>query len=112
MRNFLMDIVEEELNDEKGRGCMTANAALEHASQDEKVAEIVSQNLNYLEVALYGVFRSAQENDEIPSHKNARALARFVLNTVQGLRVLSKGCLGKNRRQILIDVVDVTIEAI
>ncbi|MCE5171807.1 TetR/AcrR family transcriptional regulator [Paenibacillus profundus] len=112
VRQLLMDVVDEELGDEKGLGCMTANAALELASHDEAIAVIVSQNYNYLEMVLYGVFCHAQENGEIASNKNARALARFVLSTIQGLRVLSKGCLGQNRRQLLLDVVDVTIDAL
>jgi TetR/AcrR family transcriptional repressor of nem operon len=107
-----MDVVEEELGDDKGLGCMTANAALELASHDEKVAVIVAQNFNNLEMALYGVFSQAQNSGEIASDKNARALSRFVLNTIQGLRVLSKGYLGQNRRQLLLDVVDVTIHAL
>lgn len=112
VRRLLMDVVDEELGDEKGLGCMTANAALELASHDEAIAVIVSQNYNYLEMVLYGVFCRAQENGEIASNKNARALARFVLSTIQGLRVLSKGSLGQNRRQLLLDVVDVTIDAL
>jgi TetR/AcrR family transcriptional repressor of nem operon len=112
VRRLLMDVVEEELGDDKGLGCMTANAALELASHDEKVAVIVAQNFNDLEMALYGVFSQAQNSGEIASDKNARALSRFVLNTIQGLRVLSKGYLGQNRRQLLLDVVDVTIHAL
>jgi TetR/AcrR family transcriptional repressor of nem operon len=112
VRRLLMDVVDEELGEEKGLGCMTANAALELASHDTEVAAIVSQNLNYLESALYEALSRAQEIGEIASDKNARALSRFIMNTIQGMRVLSKGYIGHNRRQLLLDVVDVAIQAI
>lgn len=112
IRLLLMDVVEEELSEEKGLGCMTANAALELASHDAAVAAIVSQNLNYLETALYEALSRAQESGEIAPDKDVRALSRFMLNTIQGMRVLSKGYIGHNRRQILLDVVDVAIHAL
>ncbi|CAJ1000759.1 MULTISPECIES: TetR/AcrR family transcriptional regulator [Bacillales] len=112
VRLLLMDVVEEELGKEKGLGCMTANAALELASHDSEIAAIVAQNFKELESALYEAFSRAQENGEIASDKNARALSRFILNTIQGLRVLSKGYIGHNRRQLLLDVVDVAIQAL
>jgi TetR/AcrR family transcriptional repressor of nem operon len=112
IRLLLMDVVEEELSEEKGLGCMTANAALELASHDEGVAAIVSQNLKYLESALFETLSRAQQCGEVAPDKDARALSRFILNTIQGMRVISKGYIGHNRRQILLDVVDVAIHAL
>ncbi|MEC0176787.1 TetR/AcrR family transcriptional regulator [Paenibacillus favisporus] len=112
VRRFLMGIVEEELGDDKGLGCMTSKAALELASHDEKIAAIVSQNFNQVEMALFEALKHAQGNGEIALHKDARALARFVLSTAQGLRVLSKGYPDLTRRQILVDVVDITIDTL
>lgn len=112
VRLLLMGVVDEELSDDKGLGCMTANAALELAGHDTAVAAIVSQNLREFESALYEALSRAQETGEIAADKNVRALSRFVLNTIQGMRVLSKGYIGHDRRQLLLDVVDVAIQAL
>lgn len=112
VRLLLMDVVEEELSDDKGLGCMTANAALELAGHDETVAAIVSENLNGLASALFEALSRAQESGEIAPDKDARALSRFMLNTIQGMRVLSRGYIGHNRREILLDVVNVAIQAL
>ena len=112
IRRLLMDVVDEELSEEKGLGCMTASAALELASHDPSIAAIVAQNLNDLESALYEALSRARETGEIAADRDVRALSRFILNTVQGMRVLSKGYLGHDRRQLLHDVVDVAIRVL
>jgi TetR/AcrR family transcriptional repressor of nem operon len=112
VRQLMMRIVEDELGDADQRGCLAANATLELAGQDEVVAEIVSQNFLRLEKALERALVRAQESGEIDAHNSPRAVARFVVATIQGLRVLSKGSSRQGRRQRLLDVVNVAIDAI
>lgn len=109
IRRLLLSIVDTELKDR--RGCMAANATLELAGQDEVVAKLVKLNFGRLEGALDGAIRRAQSDGEIPADKNARALARFVVNAIQGLRVVGKAT-AKSDRQRLIDIVDVTLAAL
>ncbi|MEG6589405.1 TetR/AcrR family transcriptional regulator [Paenibacillus barengoltzii] len=112
VRALLMEVVNEELSDDKGLGCMTASAALELASHDAEVAAIVTQNLKSFESTIYETLLYAQESGEIAADKDVRALSRFILNAIQGMRVLSKGYLGQDRRQILLDVVEVTLQVL
>lgn len=111
IRRLLIRIVDDELGEAERPGCMVANAALELAGHDDIVAEIVAQNFLRLEKALERVLKCAQEDGEIGPNKNPRALARFFVNTIQGLRVLGKGSASQGRRQRLIDVVNVAISA-
>lgn len=112
IRQLLMRIVEDELGDAKQRGCFAANASLELAAQDQEVAELVAQNLLRLEKALEKLLTRGQQEGDITQANNPRALARFMVNTIQGIRVLSKGSASQGRRQRLLDVVDVAMSAL
>lgn len=112
VRCLLMTYVEEELQDQQGLSCMITKATLEFSGRDEQIRMIVKQNLHSLEMSLYTLFNQAQQRGEIAADKNVRAMARFVLNVIQGLRILSKGFSDKERRQLLTDVVEMTIAAL
>ncbi|WP_223502690.1 TetR/AcrR family transcriptional regulator [Pseudomonas sp. BF-R-24] len=112
IQQLLLRIVNDELSDTGPRGCLAANASLEMAGQDKSIAELVSLNFLRLEKALEQALTRGQKTGEILAHKKPRALARFIVNTIQGLRVLSKGSAHQNRRQRLLDVVDITMDAL
>jgi TetR/AcrR family transcriptional repressor of nem operon len=109
IERLLMRIVEDELGEGRQRGCLVANATLELAGHDEAVAELVAHNFLRLQKALEKLIVRGQQSGEIPTGKKPRALARFIVNTIQGMRVLSKGSTPHNRRQCLLDVVDVAM---
>ncbi len=109
VRRLLMKIVDNELQDGQRLGCLAANASLEMAGQDPVVAQLVAQNFRRIEAALEQVLLRGQEQGHIAAHKSPRALASFVVCTVQGLRVLGKGSLPDERRQRLLDVVEVAL---
>lgn len=112
VRRLLMRIVDNELEDERRLGCLVANASLEMAGQDPLVAQLVAQTFQRIEAALEQVLRRGQEQGEIDPEKRPRALASFLLCTVQGLRVLGKGSLPGERRQRLLDVVEVALASL
>ncbi|TFW09788.1 TetR/AcrR family transcriptional regulator [Oxalobacteraceae bacterium OM1] len=109
IRQLLVAIADNELNDPQRRGCLVANATLELAGRDEAVAELVAHNLQRLQKALEALIRRGQQAGEVAPEKNPRALARFFVNTMQGMRVLSKGTPQRLRRQSLLDVIDVAL---
>jgi len=112
VRRLLMRIVEDELGDPQRRGCLVANATLELAGHDKAVAELVAHNFLRLQMALEKLIVRGQQAGEIPAHKNPHALARFFVNTMQGMRVLSKGSTQQNRRQCLLDVIDIALDTL
>lgn len=109
IRQLLMRILEDELSDPQRRGCLVANATLELAGRDEAVAELVAHNYQRLHKALEKLILQGQQSGEIAAEKSPRALAHFFVNTMQGMRVLSKGCTAWHRRQCLLDVIDVAL---
>ena len=112
IQQLLMRIVEDELGDARQRGCLVANATLELAGHDESVAKLVDQNFVRLEKALEQVLARGQHEGDIAADKSPRAMARFIVSTMQGLRVLSKGSARTARRQRLLDVVEVALGAL
>lgn len=112
IRQLLVRIAEDELGDTQRRGCLVANATLELAGHDEAVAELVAHNFQRLQKALEKLLRRGQQLGEVAADKNPRALARFFVNTMQGIRVLGKGSPAQQRRQCLMDVIDVALDTL
>lgn len=112
IRQLLINVVEDELNDSEHKGCLVANACLELAGHDEDVAQFVVSNLQKLQHALENLLIKAQQSGEISSTQNPRALASFFVNTIQGLRVLGKGSPLEQRKQCLMDVVEVALNVL
>ncbi|HFX6305151.1 TetR/AcrR family transcriptional regulator [Acinetobacter nosocomialis] len=112
IRQLLVNIVEDELNDSEHKGCLIANACLELAGHDEEVSKFVISNLQKIQHALENLLIKAQQSGEISSTQNPRALASFFVNTIQGLRVLGKGSPLEQRKQCLMDVVEVALNVL
>ncbi|AZD33654.1 Transcriptional regulator, AcrR family [Pseudomonas chlororaphis subsp. aurantiaca] len=112
VRQLLMRIVEDEMGDPRQRGCLVANATLELAAQDPAVAALVSQNFLRLENALEQLLIRGQQEGTLAPDKKPRALARFIVNTIQGMRVVSKGSPPQERRERLMDVLEIALEAL
>jgi len=112
IRQLLVNIVEDELNDSEHKGCLIANACLELAGHDEDVSKFVISNLQKIQHALENLLIKAQQSGEISSTQNPRALASFFVNTIQGLRVLGKGSPLEQRKQCLMDVVEVALNVL
>ncbi len=77
----------EVLNDEQQKGCFMVNAEIETAPHDTAVNELITKNEQTMEDAFYKVVAQGQQNGDITSKTDARALARFLMNTVKGIRV-------------------------
>jgi TetR/AcrR family transcriptional repressor of nem operon len=112
VRQLLMRIVEDEMGDPRQRGCLVANATLELAAQDPAVAALVSQNFLRLENALEQLLIRGHQEGTLAPDKKPRALARFIVTTIQGMRVVSKGSPPQERRERLMDVLEIALEAL
>lgn len=73
------------------RGCMVVNAAVETASSDPAVARLVGRNWQAIEVALISALTRARAQGELGADKDPRALGRFLLVLLQGMKVVNKG---------------------
>ncbi|KYQ70929.1 TetR/AcrR family transcriptional regulator [Acinetobacter pragensis] len=109
---LLFQIIEDELIDSQHRGCLIANASLELAGQDEKISKTIIYNFERLKKALEKLIVRGQESGEISTHHSPLALALFFVNTIQGIRVLSKGCSEETRQEYLTNVAKVALNTL
>ena len=90
-------------------GCLMTNTLAELGLRDTDVAQRLLSNYRQLEDALVEVLHRGQERGEISERYAAPALARFLLTTMQGLRVLAKA---KPDRALLEEAVVVALTAL
>jgi TetR/AcrR family transcriptional repressor of nem operon len=95
IKQLLETIITNLLRDKQHKGCFMVNAEVEVAPHDAEVKNIVCKNEREIEEAFHRAIQKGQEKGEITSKQNARALTRFFLNTVKGVRVSAKSTTDK-----------------
>ena len=83
------------LKDKQHKGCFMVNAEVEVAPHDSKIKNIVRKNEQQIEDLFRQAIQRGQENGEITNKQDAKALARFFMNTVKGIRVSAKSTTDK-----------------
>lgn len=76
---------------------------------DKEIAEIVNANAQDVEDALFRLIQKGQAAGQFSDNNSARSLARFVFNTISGLRIASKSGADK---KVFDDIVRVTLSAL
>ena len=89
IETFLTEIVERSL--ESRLGCFLANAALEVAPHDPDIAKVVAERMSELEAFFRRCVVAGQSDGSISPDTDAADVARLLLTTVMGLRVLARG---------------------
>lgn len=103
------DIVDGAIARSDRLGCLLANAAAEITPDDSEAAERVSGGLARLEEAYYETIVRAQRAGEVPTEADARALARFLTTSANGLHLMSKAM---SDRMALYDVARVVLSSL
>jgi len=91
------------------RGCLVTNSAAELASRDPGATDRVGAVLARIETAFHRAVVHAQKAGEIDPKRNARALARFLTSSAQGLSIMAKTFPD---RAVLTDIVKVILTAL
>jgi len=88
--NALLDVWETGWASEDGRGCLMVNTMAELGDRDAETSSRLERMVQTIEDGLFGTLRRAQETGELPAERDARALARTITITLQGLAVVGK----------------------
>lgn len=112
IRQLLQNVVNDELGGEAWTGCLVANTSLEMGGRDSTVTDLLGAHFAALEAALTGLMQRGQQQGDIRTDATAEALARFIVATIQGLRVLGRGLADNAQTARLHDVVAVAIAAL
>ncbi|MEO6684502.1 MAG: TetR/AcrR family transcriptional regulator [Dyadobacter sp.] len=102
-------LVDNSFADILPKGCFMVNSTVELAPHDEEIDKIVRENMHDIEDAFFKLIVKGQESGEMSKDKNPRAIARFLFNTISGLRVAAKSGV---TQEIYNDIVSVTVAGI
>lgn len=111
IRALMQGLVDADLGATERRGCLATNSAIEVASRNPHVADLVRGNFNILTRGIEETIRRGQDTGEIRSTTDAETLALFVFNAVQGLRVLTSTASSQDREK-LTTIIDQTLAAL
>ena len=95
IETFLNEIVARSLADP--RGCLLVNSALEVAPHDAELGAVIAARLGELEAFFHRGVLAGQGDGSIAAAQPAHDLARLLLTTVMGLRVLARGATQQGR---------------
>ncbi len=104
-RRSVDGLVESEVR----RGCLLANSAIELAPHDPEVAGRIYRYVSRTEDAFEDALTRAKKAGEISADSDPKALARFLVNTLYGLRVLARAGFD---RAVLDDAVSIALGAL
>lgn len=90
IRDTLMGYAQRAASHEGRRGCIMTAAAIEMVPEDAEVGAVIARMFRRMEDLFAAAVIRGQAAGEIPRAYDERAIARHLLCTVQGLRVLGK----------------------
>ena len=109
IRRLFETTIEGLVSYEPRRGCLMANTAVELAPHDEQVAGRISRYVRRSEDAFERALVRGRATGEIPADKDPKALARFLVSTLHGVRVLARAGVD---RAVLDDSVRTALEVL
>ncbi len=100
---------DDTLGDPENRGCFMLNAAMERAGHDAVVARRVRDAIGENEAALLGLLQDAQDAGELAADRDPKALARYLVAALNGVRVTAKAT---RDRALIDDAIAIALEAL
>lgn len=108
LRLFFDELI-ESLTGGECKGCFMANTTTGLTGQDESIFKICAANHRQLEAAFSGLLLRAQQNGEIAPDRPLLPMARFLINTLNGLGVTAKAT---RDGKVLKEIVEVALGAL
>lgn len=105
LRRLLVEMSEASIADPARRGCLMVNAAMERVPHDPDVARRVAEAFGQVEDALHAALARAQAAGELAPDTDPRALARFLVTAIEGLRVVGKATPDRARLNDTVEVI-------
>ncbi|MFF7580470.1 TetR/AcrR family transcriptional regulator [Streptomyces sp. NPDC008061] len=109
LREVLVGTVDAIVRDGSRQACLIVGATTERIAHDPKAAAHVRSTTASLEDALCELIAEAQASGGLPAARGSRDLARFLLVTMQGLKVM--GAIDPDRPSLM-GVVEVALGAL
>jgi TetR/AcrR family transcriptional regulator, transcriptional repressor for nem operon len=99
IREAMVGLVDEIVEDGNRQACLVVGATMERTRHDVSVAERVQAITRSLEDAFFEVLVQAQADGSVPGTRTAGDLARFLVMSLQGIRVM--GAIDSDREPLM-----------
>lgn len=109
LRALLDWAIQEDFSNEKRRGCLLINAAMERSQRDPAVERIFKRHVELLEQALQQAIEVGKMSGEISQKIQTTDLANLFLGNYYGLRVLN---VAVQNRERAVQMAGATLEVI
>ncbi|MFJ4658379.1 TetR/AcrR family transcriptional regulator [Nocardia sp. NPDC088792] len=108
LRAWMRFTVDSDQTEPVKRGCLIANTALELAAFDAEATRAVQIANGHMADAFTERIEQGLRDGDVRDGTDARAFAEFVLNTIQGMRVLAKS----SDAAVLYRIIDTALAAL
>lgn len=98
--DVLLKRCQEDLD---GKGCLMANTIVELSCVDAELSRRANNMFEDMEDEFVRVLEEGREKGEINSDKEPRTLARYLVMSIHGIRVYSRGNLDASHLRSLVD---------
>ncbi|MET8288549.1 TetR/AcrR family transcriptional regulator [Streptomyces sp. NPDC005132] len=99
LHNVLVGAIDDIVRDGSRRACLIVGAVVGRIADDPQVTSHVRSTTELLENALYQVVAEAQADGQLSGKRDARDLARYLVMTMHGLRVM--GAVNPDRASLM-----------
>ena len=104
IRFFFESVKADALSDSSSKGCFMVNSVVELAPVDSEIATIANAIMHDTEEVLCKIIQKGQDSGVFSTEFPARSLARFVFNSLNGLRVTVKFDASKKMFEDIVNV--------
>ncbi len=101
--NFFELLIDDLVDEQSIKGCLMINTATELADQDDEVKQKLEEMFRSHEEQFFQALTRAQKEEELTKDKDPKALSRFLLMGVRGLKVYSQTDSSRKKLQSLVD---------
>lgn len=101
--------VQRMADPESRRGCYLNNCAVEVSLHDSEASERVALGMEMMEEAFLKLAERGKREGSISDRHNSRALARYLVSSLNGILVMGKA---QSNEESLYEVVDVTMDVL
>jgi TetR/AcrR family transcriptional repressor of nem operon len=90
IRSFLRCLVDADVARAERRGCLAVNTAVEFAGRDPEMTRTVRAMQDHTTAVLAARLDQGRRDGDVSADLDPQATARFLMNTIVGLRVMAK----------------------
>ena len=102
IRNFFGQLAGDDADGRRGRGCLLVNTVLGVGRYNPAVQARVRAHLAEIEGVFVAALEQAQAHGSLAADKSPESLARFLMTTIWGLRVLGgTGADARSAQQVV-----------